>query len=280
MDHLNPLGTYLRARRDLVSPESVGIRASTRRRVPGLTREELAVTAGISVEYYTRLEQGKDRRPSAQIVSALASALRLDTAATAFLSELARDDASSGEAVEAEDVPDGIVQLLSIWRSTPAFVIGRFGTVLAAAPAVAELTPACRPGANMFREIFLAPESRRRYVNWHAFTAVLVAALRAAAGRDVEAQQLVALVAELERESPRFRELWHRHDAAPASGGRTVIDHPTEGLIELHVHTLTLAMSAFSVVVYHAEPGSADEAAILRLVARADPDPARSADEA
>ncbi len=278
MDHSNPLGTYLRARRGLVTPESVGIMASTRRRVPGLTREELAVTAGISVEYYTRLEQGKDRRPSAQIVSALASALQLDTAATAFLSELSRDDVSSGEAVEADGVPDGIVQLLSIWRSTPAFVIGRFGTVLAAAPAVAELTPACRPGANMFREIFLAPESRRRYVNWHAFTAVLVAALRAAAGRDVEAQQLVALVAELERESPRFRELWHRHDATPASGGRTVIDHPTEGLIELQVHTLTLAMSAFSVVVYHAEPGSADEAAVLRLVARSDP--ARSVDEA
>ena len=278
MDHSNPLGTYLRARRDLVSPESVGIRASTRRRVPGLTREELAVTAGISVEYYARLEQGKDRRPSAQIVSALASALHLDTAAAAFLSELARDDAPSGDAVEAEDVPEGVLQLLSIWRSTPAFVIGRFGTVLAAAPAVAELTPACRPGANMFREIFLAPESRRRYVNWHAFTAVLVAALRAAAGRDVEAQQLVALVAELERESPRFRELWHRHDATPASGGRTVIDHPTEGLIELQVHTMTLAMSSFSVVVYHAEPGSADEAAVLRLVARSDP--ARSVDEA
>lgn len=278
MDHSNPLGTYLRARRGLVTPESVGIRASTRRRVPGLTREELAVTTGISVEYYTRLEQGKDRRPSAQIVAALASALQLDTAATAFLSELSRDDVSSGEAVEADGVPDGIVQLLSIWRSTPAFVIGRFGTVLAAAPAVAELTPACRPGANMFREIFLAPESRRRYVNWHAFTAVLVAALRAASGRDVEAQQLVALVAELERESPRFRELWHRHDATPASGGRTVIDHPTEGLIELQVHTLTLAMSAFSVVVYHAEPGSADEAAVLRLVARSDP--ARSVDEA
>ena len=277
---MNPLGTYLRARRDLVLPESVGIRASTRRRVPGLTREELAVTAGISVEYYTRLEQGKDRRPSAQIVAALSSALRLDSAATAFLSELARDDVSSGDAVEAEaeGVPEGVLQLLSIWRSTPAFVIGRFGTVLAAAPAVAELTPACRLGANMFREIFLAPESRRRYVNWHAFTAVLVAALRAAAGRDIEAPQLVALIAELERESPRFRELWNRHDATPASGGRTVIDHPTEGLIELQVHTMRLAMSAFSVVVYHAEPGSADEAAILRLVARASP--ARSADEA
>lgn len=280
MDHLNPLGTYLRARRGLVSPESVGIRASTRRRVPGLTREELAVTAGISVEYYTRLEQGKDRRPSAQIVSALASALHLDTAATAFLSELARDSVSSGEALEADDVPEGVLQLLSIWRSTPAFVIGRFGTVLAAAPAVAELTPACRPGANMFREIFLAPESRSRYVNWHAFTVVLVAALRAAAGRDVEAQQLVALVAELERESPRFRELWHRHDAMPASGGRTVIRHPTEGLIELQVHTLTLATSALSVVVYHAEPGSTDEAAILRLVARADPGPIAAGDDA
>lgn len=269
MDPSRPLGAYLRARRALVAPESVGIRPSARRRVPGLTREELAVTAGISVEYYTRLEQGKDRRPSAQIVSALSKALGLDPDADAFLAGLAREEVPP-EALDADFVPEGLRQLLSMWRTTPAFIIGRFGTVLAAAPAVVELTPACRTGANMFREIFLDPESRRRYVHWHDFTAVLAAALRAAVGRDVDAQPLVALVAELEQHSPRFRELWRRHDATPASGGRTVIRHPTEGRIEVDVETLTVARTQLSLVVYHAEPGSADEAALLRLIARAD----------
>lgn len=268
MGSSNPLGEYLRARRALVPPESIGVRVSTRRRVVGLTREELAVAAGVSVEYYTRLEQGKDRRPSAQVISALSSALDLDMAAASFLAELARDRVPASEPIGTESVPGGVLQLLSLWRGTPAFVVGRFGTVHAAAPAVAELTPACRAGGNMFREIFLAPESQRRYVNWHDFTAILVAGLRAAVGRDVDAPELVSLVADLEGQSPRFRELWGRQDATPAGGGRTIIEHPTEGRIEMQVQTLAIAGTDLMLVVYHAEAGSADEAAILRLVAR------------
>lgn len=264
----NPLGDYLRARRGLVRPESVGIRASTRRRVPGLTREELSVLAGVSVEYYTRLEQGRDRRPSPQIVAALSSALRLNAAAAGFLAELARDRVDDSGPASAEGVPDGILELLATW-STPAFVLGRFGLVLAAAPAVEQLTPACRPGANMFREIFLDPESRRRYLNWHDFTAVLASGLRASVGRDVDSPELVSLVGELERDSPRFRDLWRRQDAAPAGGGRTIIEHPVEGRIQLRVETLTIAGGGLSLVVYHAAVGSADEAAILRIVRRA-----------
>lgn len=264
----NPLGDYLRARRGLVAPQSVGIRVSARRRVSGLTREELSVLAGVSVEYYTRLEQGKDRRPSASIIRALSSVLGLDAAAAGFLAELARDPAADAGPASVERVPRGILELLATW-STPAFVVGRFGTVLAAAPAVVELTPACRPGANMFREIFLDPESRRRYVNWHAFTAVLVAGLRASVGRDVDSPELVSLVGELERESPRFHELWQRQDASPGTGGRTVIDHPLEGRIEMLVETLTIADGGLSLVVYHAAPGSAEETALLRVARRA-----------
>lgn len=272
----NPLGDYLRARRALVPPQSVGIRVSSRRRVAGLTREEVSVLAGVSVEYYTRLEQGRDRRPSASILRALSSALELDDDAAAFLDGLAREPVAgtttgigADTAIGAvERVPRGILELLDAW-STPAFVLGRFGMVLAAAPAVTALTPACRPGVNMFREIFLDPESRLRYVNWQAFTAVLVAGLRASVGRDVDSPELVSLVDELERDSPRFHELWRRQDAAPGSGGRTVIDHPLEGRIELQVETLTIAGGGLSLVVYHALRGSADEMAMLRVVRRA-----------
>ncbi|WP_375386147.1 helix-turn-helix domain-containing protein [uncultured Microbacterium sp.] len=261
----HPLGEYLRARRALVSPESIGVQPSSRRRVAGLTRAELAVAAGVSVEYYTRLEQGKDRRPSAQVLSALSAALDLDPSATAFLAELARDSVTVTDAPSVETVPAGVLQLLSVWRSTPAFVVGRFGAVLAASPTVTQLTPACRPGGNMFREIFLAADSRRRYVNWHDFTAVLVASLRSSAGRDLDAPELVELIADLQNASPRFRELWGRHDASPAGGGHTLIDHPTEGRIELQVQNLAISGTELTLVVYHAEPGSPGEAAILRL---------------
>ena len=264
-DPTNVLGEYLRARRDLVLPHSPDARASRRRRVPGLTREEVAVAAGVSVEYYTRLEQGKDRRPSAQIVSALSIALRLDDAASKFLFDLAQPRTVSQSGVEARAVPDGVLALLGLWRATPAFVVSRFGTVLASAPAVAELTPACRAGGNMFREIFLSADSQKRYVNWHDFTAVIVAGLRSAVGQDVCAPELVFLVGELEQGSSRFRELWRRQDASPARGGNQVIEHPREGRIHMQVQTLAIAGTDLSLVVYHAAAGSKDEAAILRL---------------
>ena len=268
-DAANALGDYLRARRALVAPEQLGVPVTRRRRVPGLTRDELATRAGISVEYYVRLEQGRDRHPSPQVLAALATTLGLDAAATAFLMDLGRDRSAVGPATPVETVPPGILALLETWDRSPAFVLGRFGAVLAASPAVAELTPACRPRVNMFREIFLDPDSRRRYVNWFDFTVVLVASLRAAAGPDVDALELTRLVAELEAHSDRFRELWGRHDIAPRSGGRTLIEHPREGRIELLVETLGIRGGDLTIVIYHARPGSPDEAAPLRIAAMA-----------
>lgn len=261
---VNPIGEYLRARRALAQPSSLSLRASARRRVSGLTREEVAVAAGMSVEYYTRLEQGKDRRPSPQVVLALSAALRLDPAASAFLADLAADRTRPAGG-ETPSVPVGVLELLSLWKSTPAFVVGRFGDVLAATPVIAELTPACRPGGNMFREIFLASESRRRYVNWDAFTAVLVAGLRSEVGRDIDEPQLLALLSELESGSPRFRELWRRHDVSPPAGGITVIRHPLIGRVSLRVQTLSIPSSDLSLVIYHAAADSPEYAAILAL---------------
>lgn len=268
-DAANALGDYLRARRALVAPEQLGFPVTRRRRVSGLTRDELATRAGISVEYYVRLEQGRDRHPSPQVLTALASTLGLDATAAAFLLDLGRDRSAVEPPAADEAVPQGILDLLRVWTGTPAFVLGRFGAVLAASPAVTDLTPACRPGVNMFREIFLDPDSRKRYVNWFDFTAVLVGSLRAAAGRDVESPELVRLVAELEANSERFRDLWSRHDTAPRSGGRTLIEHPRVGRIELLVETLAIRGGDLTIVIYHARPGSLDEAAVLRVAAGA-----------
>src|SRR3954471_10202779 len=126
-DAENRIGRFLRARRELVRPEDVGIQYSslaTRRRVPGLRREELAMLAGVSSDYYVRLEQGRDQHPSEQVLGALARALQLDEDATAHLHALARPAARRRRAARRrEQVPSGIAELVASWDTTPAHVI-------------------------------------------------------------------------------------------------------------------------------------------------------------
>jgi len=138
----NALGEYLRARRELVSPESAGIPHIGRRRVPGLRRDELSLLAGVSTDYYVRLEQGRDRNPSPQVLDALARSLQLDDEATAHLHALAgheRRVRRSGQ--QPERVPPSIQQLIAGWHDMPAFVQGRRLDVLAANPLATALSP-------------------------------------------------------------------------------------------------------------------------------------------
>jgi len=116
------LGQYLRARRELVRPEDVSLPNVGRRRVPGLRREELAMLAGISSDYYLRLEQGRDHHPSAHVIDALARALQLDEDATAHLHRLAQPAAARPRTEESERAPDSVIQLIAWWSDTPAFV--------------------------------------------------------------------------------------------------------------------------------------------------------------
>src|SRR5579862_629019 len=116
------LGQYLRARRALVRPDEVGLARFGRRRVPGLRRAELATLAGISSDYYLRLEQGRDQHPSAQVIDALARALQLDHDATAYLHVLAQPDAAARRTGQLEHAPPSIEQLIAAWPGTPAYV--------------------------------------------------------------------------------------------------------------------------------------------------------------
>ncbi len=157
----NALGDYLRARRQQVYPEEVGLVPGARRRVAGLRREELAMLAGISAEYYLRLEVGRDKNPSAQVVEALARALRLDVKATRYLHQLAnplisRWDHSALEAV-AESFDELIDQL-----PFPAIVASRYQDVLAANPLARALSPGFTPGQNFLRWRLLDPLRPRR----------------------------------------------------------------------------------------------------------------------
>jgi transcriptional regulator with XRE-family HTH domain len=274
----SPLGEFLRARRELVRPEDVGLPAAGRRRVPGLRREELALLAGISADYYLRLEQGRDRHPSTQVLDGLARALRLDEDATAHLHRIAAPDRPRRRPRRrrAERVPEGIRQLITTWPQTPAFVQGRLLDVLDANPLAQALSPLFRPGTNMLRALFLDPSSGAAHGRWEASTEGSVGALRALVGPDVDDPALAELVGELSVRSERFRQLWARHDVRPKRSGAGTIINPQVGPMELRHEKLPLPdTDRQMLVVYHAEPGSpsAERLALLASLA-AEPDAA------
>lgn len=229
--------------------------------------------SGISAEYYLRLKQGRDRHPSAQVLDALAIALRLDADATAHLHALAAPRRSRRRQ-PTERVPEGILQLISTWSRTPAFVQGRLLDVLAANSLAQALSPLFVPGTNMIRELFLDPASGAAHGRWEVSTEGAVAALRALVGPDVDDPALVELVGELSVRSERFRRLWARHDVRPKRSGTGTITHPRAGSLELRHEKLPIPDADGQVlVVYHAEPGSPSAERLALLAAAVDPGP-------
>ena len=263
------LGAFLRARRELLTPEAVGLPSGGRRRVPGLRRQELAMLAGISTEYYIRLEQGRDQRPSPQVVEGLAQALRLDLEATAHLHRLAGPAPSRRATVRPERVPPGIHQLIANWVDAPAFVVGRFSDVLTANPLAGALSPLYRTGVNMLRESLLNPAVQDLHRDWEALVDGLTAGLRSTTGTGgVDCPRLAALVGELSLLSEHFSTLWARHDVKPKGSASALIDHPQVGLLELSVEKLVvIGAQDLVMVVLHPEPGS-PSAQRLALLAR------------
>ncbi|MGW3243229.1 helix-turn-helix domain-containing protein [Streptomyces sp. NPDC001070] len=254
------LGDYLRVRRERLRPEDVGLPAGERRRVPGLRREEVALLAGISVEYYLRLEQGRDRHPSDQVLDSIARALHLDTDAERYLHELARParGARRGKAAGPERVSPGVRTLIEQWPTTPALVQGRYMNTLAANPAAIALSPYFAPGVDTLRAAFLEPGMRAFYRDWDTMTAKSVAFLRSAIGGDLDADpRLVELVGELSLRSERFRTLWARVDVRHKTSGTTLLLHPQVGELDLHYEKLALPDAPGQILVtYHAEPGT------------------------
>ena len=263
------IGEYLRARRELLQPTDVGLpQLAGRRRVPGLRREEVAMLAGVSADYYVRLEQGRDQHPSAQVLDALARALQLDDDATAHLQTLAAPAARRRRrpSPRPERVPAGILQLISTWHETPAYVYGRRMDVLAANPIATALAPYYTPGENLVRTTFLDPRLRDRYRDWDRAAAAIVAALRALVGPDADDPQLNELVGELSVRSERFRQLWARHDARPKRSGTTHIQHPQLGGLELSYEKLPIpGADRQTLCIYHAAPGSSSARALTLL---------------
>jgi transcriptional regulator with XRE-family HTH domain len=267
----NLIGEYLRARRELVRPEDVGLPDLGRRRVPGLRREEVAMLAGVSSDYYVRLEQGRDQHPSEQVVEALARALQLDDDATAHLHRLAHQPPRRRRPPRRpERVPTGIQQLIASLSETPAYVYGRYMDVLAANPLARALVPYYRPGENLVRAAFLDPTVRDIYDDWERVTESTVAGLRALVGPDVDDPRLAELVGELSVRSERFRQLWARHDVRPKRAGKIHMDHPQVGPLDLGYEKLPIpSTDGETLVVYHAEPGSRSAQALSLLASAA-----------
>jgi transcriptional regulator with XRE-family HTH domain len=268
MSATNAIGEYLRARRELVRPQDVGLRDFGRRRTPGLRREEVAMLAGVSADYYIRLEQGRDQHPSSQVLDALARALRLDEDATAHLHALAAPQprARSRRTTKPERVPETITQLIMSWTTTPAYVFGRYLDVLAANPLATAIAPWFIAGENLVRGAFLDPRRRELRPNWERSLPGTVAALRANVGHDIDDPRLTELVGELSLRSELFRRLWARHDVRPKGSGTSMIDHPQVGRLELTYTKLPIPdTDRQTLAIYHAIAGSPSAQALALL---------------
>ena len=265
MTRSNALGEYLRARRELVDPADAGLRVTGVRRTPGLRREEVATLAGISADYYLRLEQGRDRNPSPQVLEALARVFGLDATATQYLLSLSTARPAAARRPRREVVPTGIRQLLDV-LGLPAFVENRTFDVLAANRLATALSPSIRPGANRLRSTFLDEAERDLYPDWAHAVGAMVASFRASIGTDIDDPRTAQLVGELSLASEPFRQLWARHDVRPLAGAPARLRHPQVGMLELRREKLPIGDSGGQLlVIYHAELGS-DSARSLALL--------------
>lgn len=259
----NDLGDYLRARRAQLRPEDVGLQPGSRRRVTGLRREELATLAGVSSEYYLRLEQGRDTNPSAQILDALARALRLDVKATEYLHKLA-GPAGRRHQPTREDAMDGTEQLIEQFPM-PAIVASNCLNVLASNAAAQALSPGFARGENFLRWRLVEPAARDFFVDWDEATDVAVSGLREAAGSNPDNPRLRALIEELSGLSERFRELWARADVGYRPGVMH-LRHPVVGDLFLHRNRFNIPHSGGQhLLTYRAEAGSDSERALEAL---------------
>jgi transcriptional regulator with XRE-family HTH domain len=264
----NALGEFLRARRELVTPEQAGIPVLGARRVPGLRREEVAMLAGISADYYLRLEQGRDRNPSTQVLESIARVLELDGDSAAYLLSLSAEKPRARRRVRRETVPSGIAQLVAA-LPFPAFVEGRYLDVLAANSLATALSPRLVVGGNRLRDVFLDPAEQAMFPQSEAALAALVAGFRLSVGTDTDDPRFVELIGELSLTSELFRRLWARHDVRARQGAQLVLEHPQLGALRLNREKLLVtATDSITLVIYHPEGAeTAEKLELLRSLA-------------
>lgn len=275
-DHLEPrLADYLRAARARLTPEQAGISDAGRRRVEGLRREELAMLAGVSVDYYTRLEQGRSKSASPEVLDAVADALRLDDTERAHLHRIARPMPSRRRrATRPQRLHPATSSLLGSLDTMlrPAFVLGRRLDILGqnrlAALLIAEFDHRPALERNQARFVFLDPHAHELYVDWEPVAADTAAMLRTDAGRHPDDPELGRLVGDLSIKSPEFRRLWARNRVHERSVGTKQYHHPLVGDITITYQALTPGDDPDqTLMIYDTEPGSASAHALQLLAA-------------
>jgi transcriptional regulator with XRE-family HTH domain len=272
------LGAFLRSRRQRTTPADLGLEPGPRRKVAGLRREELALLAGLSTDYYQRLEQGRNVRPSDAVLDSIADALALDEIERRHMLMLARAARQPDAPVvrRPDRVPASTQRLLPL-MGVPAVVLGRHLDVLAWNPLAAELLgdPASYPPErrNFLIALFSDEGARLRCADWESTALEYIGMLRAAVAADPGHPRAVAVVGELSIRSPEFRRLWARHDVRESVHGAKVIHHPRVGDIAMEWDAYPLPGSPGSVMlVFTPHPGAAaDQLSLLGSLAETGP---------
>jgi transcriptional regulator with XRE-family HTH domain len=294
MDQRNEIRQFLASRRARITPEQAGLPAyGANRRVPGLRREEVALLAGVSVDYYTQMERGNLGGVSDSVLDALAGALQLDEAERAHLFDLARitttTPSRSRRPAGPQRVRPSIQRLLDAMIGVPAYVrtgrldilaVNRLGHALYAPVLADQPLP-----VHLARFLFLDPRAGDFYVDWDKTANDAVAILRGEAGRNPHDRRLQDLVGELSTRSPEFRARWAAHNVRLHRTGGKQLHHPVAGDLELTYEALALpADPGLTMITYTAEPGSASQDALDFLASWAatldQPETAQAPDQA
>ncbi|MFC4333691.1 helix-turn-helix transcriptional regulator [Salininema proteolyticum] len=261
LDDLNDLGKFLQARRARVSPAEVGLAEDARRRVPGLRREELALLAGVSVDYYTRLEQGRATRPSDQVLEAIARVLRLDDATRGHLHRLASRFRRSRQGPSSSVRPQ-LQTLLDRMEGFPALVQNQRQEVLASNRTAREFYGGfgwdLEPGMS-FPHLLFEEASCEFFADWETCTSNVVGRLRQAAAEFPEDEGLASLIGELSIKYRRFSSLWAQAEVCDLMSMPVSYRHPLLGELTLHKELLAVSESpGQELVTLTASPGTAD----------------------
>jgi transcriptional regulator with XRE-family HTH domain len=265
MAHASPLGQFLRARRAQVNPADTGMLTGVDRRVPGLRREEVAVLAGVSADYYARLEQGRERNPSAQILDAIARAFKFDADTRGHLYRLAGLNPGLAPTAAGDVVHPALLNLMDGFPHAAAYVFGPAFDVLAANPLGAALLAPFGERPSMVRVVFTDPAARAFFDDWPAAADAVVHALRLNAGLFPADPDVVAVLEDL-ADNPEFAQRWARQRVGALPRMDKTFHHPEAGRIDLTYQAFDVRDApGQQLQVGTAQPGSRSEQALTYL---------------